>query len=115
MMSAKDEILHLNDFETTGIPRKVSENRILEVIEIARHCICNLVAASVAAFASHHDVCFVVIVAFSQNEKMIREIYNEISHSKLDFNAHVEVNGITVTVTFVHTRFLVGKSGMINC
>ena len=114
VMRAKDEILHLNDFETTGIPRKVSENRILEVIEIARHCICNLVAASVAAFASHHDVCFVVIVAFSRNERMIREIWNEISHSKLDLNAHVKVDGITVTVAFVHTRFLVGKSGMIN-
>ena len=73
-MSAKDEILHLNDFETTGIPRKVSENRILEVIEIAKHFSCDLFAASVAAFASHHDVCFVVIVAFSRNEKMIREI-----------------------------------------
>ena len=113
VMRAKDEILHLNDFETTGIPRKVSENRILEVIEIARHFSCDLFAASVAAFASHHDVCFVVIVAFSRNERMIREIWNEISHSKLDLNAHVEVDGITVT--FVHTRFLVGKSGMINC
>ena len=52
----------------------VSENQILEVVEIARHCSCNLVAASVAAFTSHHDVYLVMIVAFSQNEKMIREI-----------------------------------------
>ena len=74
MMRAKDDTLHLNDFETTGIPRKVSENRILEAIEIARHCSYYLFAASVAAFTSHHYVHFVVIAPFSQNEKMIGEI-----------------------------------------
>ena len=74
MMRAKDEILHLNDWKTIGVPRMVSKNRTLEVIKVVRHCSCDLFAASVAAFTSHHDVYFVMIVAFSRNEKMIREI-----------------------------------------
>jgi hypothetical protein len=71
MMRAKDELRHLNDWETIGVPRMVSENQILEVVEIARHCSCNIVSASVVAFTSHHDVYFLMTVAFSRNGKMI--------------------------------------------
>ena len=78
MMRAKDEILHLNDWKMIGVPRMVSENQILKEFEIARHCSCNLVAASVAAFTYHQDVCFVMIVAFGRNENMFHKIWNEI-------------------------------------